>query len=193
MEVSICKGFILPLLTIVLFISLSQTATAANEAYTNFIKTKCNVTTYISLCQKTLIPYASSVKTNSTKLCKAALDVTIKGAKNTSTTVSTLKKQKGITRIEASIIKDCIEDVKDAVYELKQAVDAMGHLGDKDKEFQLANAKTYASSVITDADSCTDGFSGRKVNPTVKKMINSSMANITKLASNALALINHLF
>ncbi|KAG5616664.1 hypothetical protein H5410_016488 [Solanum commersonii] len=193
MEVSICKTLILPLLTIVLFISLPQTATAANEAYTNFVKTKCNVTTYISLCQKTLIPYASSVKTNSTKLCKAALDVTIKGAKNASTTVSTLKKQKGITRIEASIIKDCIEDVKDAVYELKQAVDAMGHLGDKEKEFQLANAKTYASSVITDADSCTDGFSGRKVNPSVKKMINSSMANITKLASNALALINHLY
>ncbi|KAK6794304.1 hypothetical protein RDI58_007757 [Solanum bulbocastanum] len=139
MEMPICKTLILPLLTIVLFISLPQTATAANEAYTNFVKTKCNVTTHISLCQKTLIPYASSV------------------------------------------------------YELKQAVDAMGHLGDKDKEFQLANAKTYASSVITDADSCTDGFSGRKVNPTVKKMINSSMANITKLASNALALINHLY
>ncbi|XP_015069423.2 pectinesterase inhibitor 4-like [Solanum pennellii] len=194
MEMSICKTLLFPLLTIALFISLPQTSTAANnEAYTNFVQTKCNVTTYISLCEKTLIPYASSVKTNSTRLCKAALDVTIKAAKNASTTVSTLKKQKGITRIEASIIKDCIEDVKDAVYELKQAVEAMRHLGDKDKAFQLANAKTYASAVITDADSCTEGFSGREVNPSVKEMINSSMENITKLASNALALINHLY
>ncbi|CAN4080829.1 unnamed protein product [Withania somnifera] len=183
---SICKRLILPLLAIALFISLSQKATAAKAswpAYTNFVKTKCNVTTYASLCQKTLIPYASSVKTNSTKLCKAALDVTIKGAKNAS----------GITRIEVSIIKDCIEDVKDAVYELKLAIEAMGHLDDEDKEFQLANAKTYASAVITDADSCIDGFSGRKVNPAVKKMINTCMENITKLASNALALINHLY
>ncbi|XP_004235100.3 pectinesterase inhibitor 4-like [Solanum lycopersicum] len=194
MEMSICKTLLFPLLTIALFISLPQTSRAAtNEAYTNFVKTKCNVTTYISLCEKTLIPYASSVKTNSTRLCKAALDVTIKASKNASSTVSTLRKQKGITRIEASIIKDCIEDVKDAVYELKQAVEAMKHLGDKDKAFQLSNAKTYASAVITDADSCTEGFSGREVNPTVKEMINSSMANITKLASNALALINHLY
>ncbi|MCD9646122.1 hypothetical protein HAX54_035674 [Datura stramonium] len=196
MEMSASKSLILPLLTIALFVSLAQPATAAKAsrpAYTNFVKTKCNTTTYSSLCQKTLIPYASSVKTNSTKLCKAALDVTIKGAKNASLTVSALKKQKGITRTEASIIKDCIEDVKDAVYELKLAVEAMGHLSDEDKEFQLSNAKTYASAVITDADSCTDGFSGRKVNPAVKKMINSCMANITKLASNALALINHLY
>lgn len=83
--------------------------------------------------------------------------------------------------------------MKDAVYELKLVVEAMGHLSDEDKEFQLSNAKTYASSVITDADSCTDGFSGWKVNPTVKKMINSCMENITKLASNVLALINHLY
>ncbi|XP_059306867.1 pectinesterase inhibitor 4-like [Lycium ferocissimum] len=197
MEVySACKSLMLPLLAIVLFISLAQAATSAKAskpAYTNFVITKCNITIYPSLCQNTLIPYASSVKVNSTKLCKAALDVTIKGAKNASVTVSTLKKKKGITKIEASIIKDCIEDVKDAVYELKLAVEAMGHLGDEDKEFQLANAKTYASAVITDADSCTEGLSERKVNPTVKKMINSSMANITRLASNALALINHLY
>ncbi|PHT53277.1 hypothetical protein CQW23_07739 [Capsicum baccatum] len=38
----------------------------------------------------------------------------------------------------------------------------MGHLSDEDKELQLSNAKTYASLVITDADSCTDGFSGWK-------------------------------
>ncbi|XP_009779277.1 pectinesterase inhibitor 4-like [Nicotiana tabacum] len=198
MEVySTCKSMMLPLLAIVLFISLTQPAATAAKvsrpAYTNFVKTKCNITTYPSLCQKTLIPYASSVKINSTRLCKAALNVAISGARSATVAVSGLKKKKGITKTEAAAIKDCFEDVKDAIYELKLAVDAMGHLGDKDKEFQLANAKTYASAVITDADSCTEGFSGRKVNPAVKKIVNSCMANITKLASNALALINHLY
>ncbi|OIT36388.1 PREDICTED: 21 kDa protein-like [Nicotiana attenuata] len=189
---SACKSLMLTLLTIVLFISLTQPAVTAakdsNTAYTNFVKTKCNITTYPSLCQKTLIPYASSVKSNSTKLCIQALNVAIKGARDASVIVSRQKEQKGITAI-----KDCMEDVKDAVYELKLAVEAMGHLGDEDKEFQLANAKTYASAVITDADSCTDGFSERKVNPDVKDIINRSMSVIIKLSSNALSLINHLY
>ncbi|KAK4350749.1 hypothetical protein RND71_030062 [Anisodus tanguticus] len=197
MKVSTRKGLLLPLLAIVLFISQTQPlATAAKDsrpAYTNFVKTKCNVTTYPSLCLKTLTPYASSVKINSTKLCIVALNVAIKGARDASVIVSNLKKQKGISRYEAAAIRDCIEDVNDGVYELKLAVEAMGHLGDKDKEFQLSNAKMYASAVITDADSCTDGFNDRKVNPKVKDVINRSMAVIIRLGSNALSLINHLY
>ncbi|KAJ8552781.1 hypothetical protein K7X08_020174 [Anisodus acutangulus] len=166
MEVSTSKSLMLPLLAVLLFISQTQPIARAAKssplAYTNFVKTKCNITTYPSLCLKTLTPYASSVKTNSTKLCVAALNVAIKGARDAFVIVLNLKKQKGISLYEAAAIKDCIEDVKDGVYELKLAVEAMGHLGDEDKEFQLSNAKTYASAVITDADSCTDGFNDRK-------------------------------
>ncbi|XP_016443465.1 pectinesterase inhibitor 4-like [Nicotiana tabacum] len=191
------KSLMFRLLATVLYISLTHPAVTeakdSKPAYTNFVKTKCKITTYPSLCQKTLIPYASSVKSNSTILCIKALNVAIKGARDASVIVSRQKEQKGITRYEAAAIKDCMEDVKDAVYELKLAVEAMGHLGGEDKEFQLSNAKTYASAVITDADSCTDGFSGRKVNPDVKDIINRSMAVIIKLSSNALSLINHLY
>ncbi|XP_059306868.1 pectinesterase inhibitor 4-like [Lycium ferocissimum] len=197
MEASTSKNLIFPLLAIVLFISQTQPlATAAKSsgpAYTNFVKKKCNITTYPSLCQKTLMPYASYVQSNSTKLCIAGLNVATKGARDASVIVSNLTKQKGISRYEADAIKDCIEDVKDSVYELKLAVEAMGHLGDKDKEFQLSNAKTYASAAITDADSCTDGFSDRKVNPKVKDMVDRCMSVVIRLSSNALSLINHLY
>lgn len=195
---SSCKSLILLLCAIVLFFSQTQLLVTAakdsGQANINFIKTKCRTATYPSLCLKTLIPYASSVKANSTKLCKEALNVATKGAHDASTIVSNLKKQNGISRYEAAAIKDCIEDVKDAMYELKRAFEAMGHLGDKDKEFQLANAKTYASAAITDADSCTGGFSDyRKVNPKVQDAINRSMAVIIRLGSNALSLINHIY
>ncbi|XP_055827558.1 pectinesterase inhibitor 4-like [Solanum dulcamara] len=194
---SSCKSLILLLCAIVLLFSQTQLLVTAakdsGQANINFIKTKCRTTTYPSLCLKTLIPYASSVKANSTKLCKEALNVATKGARDSSIIVSNLKKQNGISRYEAAAIKDCIEDVKDAMYELKRAFEAMGRLGDKDKEFQLANAKTYASAAITDADSCTDGFSDyRKVNQKVQDAINRSMAVIIRLGSNALSLINHL-
>ncbi|KAK6794301.1 hypothetical protein RDI58_007754 [Solanum bulbocastanum] len=194
-----CKSLILlQLFSIVLFFSqthlLVTAAKDSGQANTNFVKTKCKITTYPSLCLKTLLPYSSSVKTNSIKLCREALNVATKGARDASTIVLNLKKQKGITRYEAAAIKDCIEDVKDAVYELKRAVDAMGHLGDKDKAFQLANAKTYASAAITDADSCTGGLTDQgKVNPKVMDAINRSMAVVIKLSSNALKMDGKTF
>ncbi|MCD9646119.1 hypothetical protein HAX54_035671 [Datura stramonium] len=141
------------------------------------------------------MPYASSVKANSTNLCKEALNVATKGARDASIIVSNLKKQKGISRIEAAAIKDCIEDVKDAMYELKLAVEAMGHLGDKDKEFQLSNAKTYASAAITDADSCIDGFSNSKLTntsrPTYTYLVKTK-CNITTYPSLCLENTNAL-
>ncbi|CAI9771841.1 unnamed protein product [Fraxinus pennsylvanica] len=111
----------------------------------------------------------------------------------TSTIVSKIVKQNGIARYEAKAIRDCICDMKDRVYELKQTLNAMGHLNDPDKEFQRANTKTWASAAITNIDSCMDGFSGRRVNPIVKKKVRSGITGVQKLISNALSLINHLY
>ncbi|KAG9140754.1 hypothetical protein Leryth_006930 [Lithospermum erythrorhizon] len=189
----------LSLLALFLFIShleLASSATTTTKVpikYTNFIRNKCATTTYASLCTKTLTPYASKVRTNTLTLCKTALNVAIQGASKATKAVSELTKQKNIGRIEAAAIKDCIEDMKDAVYELKQTVDAMGHLGDADKKFQWANAKTWASAAITDTDSCMDGFSGSKVSKTVQNKIKGNIQNVARLTSNALSLINHLY
>ncbi|KAK4734355.1 hypothetical protein R3W88_008616 [Solanum pinnatisectum] len=168
------KTFIFPFLAIVLF--STQTPTAAREssrpAYTNFIKTKCNITTNPSLCVKTLMPYVSTVKTNPRILCKEALKVAIKGARSASLIFWNLKKKEGISKYEAGAIRDCVEAVKTAVHELKQTVNTIGHLsGAEDKESQLHNAISYASSALTNAETCIDGFSEseEKVNLNVKK------------------------
>ncbi|KAG9150245.1 hypothetical protein Leryth_009838 [Lithospermum erythrorhizon] len=193
--------FLTIILAIFLFISQSQLASSATTTtttkvprkYTNFIKTKCSTATYSTLCLKTLTPYASKVRTDTLTLCKTALNVAVQGASKASIAVSQLAKQRNISRLEAAAIKDCIEDMKDAVYELKQTVDAMGHLGDADKKFQWANAKTWASAAITDTDSCMDGFSGRKVSQNVKNKVRGNVQNVATLTSNALSLINHLY
>ncbi|TMW97289.1 hypothetical protein EJD97_005849 [Solanum chilense] len=181
---------LLPILLLLLVCTISQ---AQGNINSNYIKSKCNITTYPSLCLNTLLPYASYVQTNPIKLCDTALDIAIGSAKNTSHMVSELGKNKGITKYETAAIKDCISDLKDAVYELKETLGAMNHLNDTDKDFQWDNAKTYASAVISDANSCLDGFSDRKVNPDVKAKISDAISYVTKLASNALAFINHLY
>ncbi|KAH6809612.1 hypothetical protein C2S51_027395 [Perilla frutescens var. frutescens] len=189
------KHFVTVVLTLFALIShnINPTSAASKSASTNFIKKSCNTTTYSSLCIKTLAPYASSVGTSPLKLCNAALKAAVQATTNCSATVTKVSKQKGIGRPEALAIKDCIGDLKDAVNELKQTLTAMGHLRDADKEFQWANAKTYASAAITDAETCVDGFLGRKVNPAVKKKIKSCVWGSEKHISNALALINHLY
>ncbi|XP_059281853.1 pectinesterase inhibitor 4-like [Lycium ferocissimum] len=179
-----------PILLIILLFTISKAQANSNS---NFIKSKCNITTYRTICLNTLLPYASSVQSNPIKLCDTALDIAIDGTRNASNMVSELGKKKGITKYEAAAIKDCIGDLKDAVYELKETLGAMDHLNDPDKDFQWDNAKTYASAVISDANSCLDGFSDRKVNPAVKNKISATISYVTKLSSNALAFINHLY
>ncbi|KAL2550212.1 Plant invertase/pectin methylesterase inhibitor superfamily protein [Forsythia ovata] len=163
------------------------------KTYTSFITKSCMNTTYPPLCVKILTPYAPSVGTKPLNLCNAALTAAILAANNASATVLKIAKQNGLALYDAKAIKDCIGDIKDTVYELKLTLNAMGHLNDPDKEFQWANAKTWASAAITDMDSCMDGLTGRKVNPVVKKKIRSSITGVQKLISNALSLINHLY
>ncbi|GFP80714.1 21 kDa protein, partial [Phtheirospermum japonicum] len=74
-----------------------------------------------------------------------------------------------------------IGDLKDAVGELKQTAAAMGHLRDGDRKFQWANAKTYGSAAITDADTCLDEVLERKVNPVVKKKIRAVLVGLRNL------------
>lgn len=179
-----------PILLLLLLCTISQAQGISNS---NFIESKCNITTYPSLCLNTLLPYASSIQTDPIKLCDTALDIAIDGTRNASHMVSKLGKNKGISKYEAAVIKDCIGDLKDAVYELKETLGTMDNLNDTDKDFQWDNAKTYASAVISDANSCLDGFSDRKVNPSVKTKISDAISYVTKLASNALAFINHLY
>ncbi|KAK2975842.1 hypothetical protein RJ640_022859 [Escallonia rubra] len=175
------------------YIQNSDAASKQSTTNTAFITASCNPTTYPALCYKTLSPYAASVRKNPLRLCNTALTVTIKAANNATKMVSELAKQNGITSGEAAVIKDCIENLQDSVYELKQSVKAMGSLGSAaDKEFQMSNVKTWVSAAITDENTCMDGFSGRKASVAVKNKIRSSILGLARLTSNTLFLINHL-
>ncbi|KAK1366664.1 PMEI domain-containing protein [Heracleum sosnowskyi] len=190
----ICLKFIVTLLFICCILKPTPTsATKVPKTYQTFIRTSCNTTTYPSLCYKSLLPYASSIKTDYIELCSTALSVTVKAAKNTSALVTDLAQQKGLTHDEASAIKDCIENIEDTVDELQQTIKAMANLEGSDRKFQLSNARTWASAAITDEDTCMDGFSGRHVSSGVKNKVKKSILAVTKLNSNALSLINRIY
>uniref|UniRef100_A0A2N9HSX4 Pectinesterase inhibitor domain-containing protein n=1 Tax=Fagus sylvatica TaxID=28930 RepID=A0A2N9HSX4_FAGSY len=169
----------------------STSSTTTTEYYNSYVKTACNSTTYPKECNKALYPLASKIKANPQKLCSNALSISIKAAKNSSSTISKLSKSKGLTQIEVGIIKDCIENIKDSIDELKQSLNELGHLGSSNARFQIYDIQTWVSAAITDEYTCTDGFDGQSVSKTVKNTIRKSILSVARPTSNALSLINN--
>ncbi|KAG2715654.1 hypothetical protein I3760_03G088200 [Carya illinoinensis] len=193
------RRFLLFLLILLLFmitnshISLASAATtSSNQTYKTYIKTTCNSTLYPKVCYNSLSSYASEIKTDPLKLCNTALEVALEAAQNTSSTLSKISEQTGLLSTEAAVIEDCIDNVKDSIYELQDSQNAMGQLGGSNVEFQIDSVKTWVSAAITDENTCLDGLDETKVNTTVKKKISESILNLSMMTSNALALINTL-
>ena len=179
-----------------LFISLFHNALAntsySNQTYGAYIKKACSSTTYPQECYKSLLPYAFKIKANPQKLRKVSLSVTLNAVHNASSMVSKLLKQNGLTHIEAATIKDCIVNIKDSIDELKQSLHEMNLLSGLDKEFHIANIKTWLSAALTDENTCTDGFEGEVIDKIVKQKITNIVLKIARLTSNSLSLINSL-
>lgn len=179
-----------------LFISLLHNALAttsySNQTYGAYIKKACSSTTYPQECYKSLLPYAFKIKANPQKLRKVSLSVTLNAVHNASSMVSKLLKQNGLTHIEAATIKDCIVNIKDSIDELKQSLHEMNLLSGLDKEFHIANIKTWLSAALTDENTCTDGFEGEVIDKIVKQKITNIVLKIARLTSNSLSLINSL-
>lgn len=189
------KFFIILILTTLILLSpfSSSTTISQQKKYSTFVKTSCNSATYPSVCLKSLLPYASTVKTNPLKLVTAALSTTLKSANSTLSTVSQLFKSKRITKWEAAILKDCIGDIKDSIDEIKSSIKEISSLPKSvDKRFVISNAQTWTSAAITDENSCLDGFSDRKISADIKNKIRNSIVSLARVSSNALYLINHL-
>ncbi|CAI9092066.1 OLC1v1027213C1 [Oldenlandia corymbosa var. corymbosa] len=186
-------------LTLLALISLAQATSSAvspkaSRTYKNFIKTKCKTATHSKLCIKTLNPYAPFIQTSDLKLCATAVTVAVEGAKNVSTIVTKLAKKKGLSPRDGAALHDCISDVRDSISVLKQTITAMQHLKGDAVDAKWADAKTWASGAISDAESCRDGFAEKKeVSKDVRKKINSSMGKLEQLMSNALCFIGHLY
>ncbi|KAJ6761211.1 hypothetical protein OIU79_025942 [Salix purpurea] len=175
-------------------ISLADTNTTKNstETYTNYLKKACNSTLYPQICFESLSSYTSTIKTNGLKMCTKALTVTLKAASNTSRLVRSLSKEGNLSKAEAGIIKDCIDEMGDSIDMLKKSLKALGSVNGSEIEFQISNIKTWMSAAMTDETTCTDGIDERKISDEVMRKIRKTIVNISMLTSNALALINKL-
>lgn len=187
------------LATILLFMSIVQPSALAVPSSSSlavsktFIKTSCNKTTYPKVCYNSLSPYAPIVGTSLKKLAKVSLSMTLKTAQNTSSAISKILKQKGLKKTELAIVRDCVENVKDSVYEVTLSLKSFDKLKWDSKSFDkytMESIKTWMSAAITDEDTCMDGFEGRTVKASVKSSIRKYILKLAMVTSNALAIID---
>ncbi|CAN7119277.1 unnamed protein product [Brassica rapa subsp. narinosa] len=165
--------FVILSLTLVALINSSnipKTAATRPSRYQNyktFVKTACNSTTYPTMCYNSLSSYSSTIKADPIKLC---------------------------TTPEVPVLKDCVEEMKDTVDELKQALMAeLKNLngGGISKEEHLKNVKTWVSAALTDDTTCTGEFEEEEVNEETKKKVEKAVSELSKTTSNTLALITN--
>nr|GEX72873.1 pectinesterase inhibitor 10-like [Tanacetum cinerariifolium] len=149
-----------------------------------------------SMIQTTLsIEFEEDINTKSHELMSIGKSIIIKGLCNKESdsmegVFCNLKDAEvhGMSPLEISAMKDCIELLSDSVYELKKSIDEMNRPGSKDFRLVMSDIQTWVSSAMTDEDTCSEGFANDKK---MKGVVRGKLVNVVHLTSNALALINN--
>lgn len=178
------------LLEISISLCIYSTSAFRPKTNTEFIRTSCTATTYPKLCFTSLSPHASTIQTSPQLLAGAALNVTLSSAKSTSHTMVALSLSHGINPREVAAMKDCIEELSESVDELRNSITEMRKLKGSNFNLIVSNIQTWVSAALTDEDTCTDGFEGKRMNGNLKITVKGRIVNVSQLTSNALALIN---
>lgn len=174
------------------------------RASTEFIKSKCTSTDYPNLCIASLSAYATTINDNPVRLADAALNVSLRSAKATSSMMADLKPS---SPHEAEAVSDCLETLKDSVSYLRQSLREMDRLKGKGKGVaeRISDVQTWVSTALTDESTCMDGFGGSvdggaksssaaklPAKPRVEGAVRGRVVRVAHLTSNALALIGGL-
>ncbi|KAJ4829017.1 hypothetical protein Tsubulata_012905, partial [Turnera subulata] len=171
--------------------SSSATRSLIPETSTEFIRTSCSTTTYPRLCYTSLSIHASKIQTSPKLLANAALNETLSSTKSTSSMMLQLSQGHDMKPREVSAMRDCIEELSDAVDELRKSIEQMTSTKGPNFQIMINDVQTWVSAAMTDESTCSDGFAGSAMNGNLKAAVRGRIVTVAQLTSNALALINN--
>ncbi|PRQ16138.1 putative pectinesterase [Rosa chinensis] len=142
------------------------------------IKIVCNVTRYPESCFTSISSLNSSPKPDPESILKLSLQVSISELSHLSSVLKTMNSD--------AAIRDCRDQVEDALSQLDDSVSAMV-VGKALTEAKVKDVQTWISSAVTDQETCLDGLEemGSASVDEVKKKIKKSM----DFTSNSLAIV----
>ncbi|KAI6696213.1 hypothetical protein NL676_016332 [Syzygium grande] len=194
MGASKAKSFATTLLFFLAIASYTSPSSALRDlacgASTEFIRTSCSKTSYPQLCFSSLSTHAAAIQTSPKILASTALDVTLNDACSASAMMANLSRSQGLKPREAAAMQDCVEELSDAVDELRRSIAEMKDMKGQDFERKISDVQTWVSAALTDEDTCSDGFAGKSMDGKVKMVVRARIVTLSHLTSIALALIN---
>ncbi|XP_062030397.1 pectinesterase 3 [Rosa rugosa] len=142
------------------------------------IKIVCNVTRYPESCFTSISSLNSSPKPDPESILKLSLQVSISELSHLSSVLKTMNSD--------AAIRDCLDQVEDALSQLNDSVSAMV-VGKALTEAKVKDVQTWISSAVTDQETCLDGLEemGSAGVDDVKKKMKKSM----DFTSNSLAIV----
>ncbi|XP_051142507.1 21 kDa protein-like [Andrographis paniculata] len=179
------------LLTAIIIAITSPTSAArpaGGAASTEFIRRSCSGTAYPSLCFSSLSSHASAIQQNPKLLADMALSVSLSTTRAASADIVRVAHGAGMSRREASAMRDCVEELSDSVEQLRRSMAEMGRIGGarpSDFGMMMSDVQTWVSAALTNDDTCVEGFAGK-----TRAAVRGRIVNVVHTTSNALALIN---
>ncbi|KAJ9539732.1 hypothetical protein OSB04_026238 [Centaurea solstitialis] len=165
---------------------LTTTIAAAAKPSSTFIKTSCATVDYPALCEKSLSPFAKTIKHSPAELARTALAVTLKQSESTLAYLNKLKRLKGLKPRESGVVGLCLDlvsssldDISNSIKELKTYDRVRG------KEFvrHMNNVLTWVSAVLTDETTCMDEFGGRAMDGRVKSSVRAHLTSLAQFTN----------
>ncbi|XP_047065156.1 21 kDa protein-like [Lolium rigidum] len=187
------RDLVLPCFLFLLAAAGSASASPVSPAVAaEFVRRSCRSTTFPRACERSLMPRAPAVGRSPRRLAHAALAVAAECARNASAYIGPPPKRGA----GGGAMGDCAETARDAADLLRQAAAElgarnMGRASSPRFAWRLANAQTWASAALTDADTCLDSlatYSSGAPRDDVKRRV----VAVEQATSNALALVNRL-
>ncbi|XP_031121810.1 21 kDa protein-like [Ipomoea triloba] len=166
-------------------------APGGGENDSEFIRTSCQSTLYPEICYNTMAPYASRVSQDRGRLARAAISLSLSGAKHMAAHFDNLSRL-GADPDAAAALQDCSSAFSDSVDQMHDSLAQLKQLGGSGEalRFQMSNVQTWMSAAETNEDTCADGFEGVVDGP-LKTDVCDRVTKVKQVTSNALALVNY--
>ncbi|KAL2235957.1 UNVERIFIED_CONTAM: Pectinesterase inhibitor 11 [Sesamum indicum] len=167
---------------------LYPTAKSSPDA-TDFITAECRATRYPDLCVQCLSTYSSTIQQSQKRLAQAALSVSLSRAQSVASFVSKMGRMRSLRPTEYRAVKDCIDNMANAVDQLNQSVQELGR-ADQDFDWHVGNVESWVGAALTFENTCLDGFRNPMMDGNVKVAITKRVTDCAQVASNALVLVH---